>query len=100
MHFIFIYGTLKRGFPNHNQYMQNFEFIDCVLSLEAFPLIVGGKWYSPILIDEIGVGKYIKGELFKVDKAGLELLNEIEGVGIPNGYHPIVIMVIYKSSNR
>ena len=30
----------------------------------------------------------------------MELLNKIEGVGIPNGYHRIVITVINKSSNR
>lgn len=93
MHKVFIYGTLKRGFPNHEAGLAEARFLERVRTLEAYPLIVGGRWFSPYLIDEPGQGRRVFGELFAVDAAGLALLDRMEGVGRPEGYHRICVAV-------
>ena len=56
MHRVFVYGTLKRGFPNHDAWMKDYPCIGRFRTCVAFPLVVGGKWFSPYLIAEPGVG--------------------------------------------
>lgn len=98
MHRVFIYGTLKRGFPNHEAGLPQATFLGRVQTLEAFPLVVGGRWFSPYLIDERGQGQRLFGELFAVDSAGLTLLDRMEGVGLPEGYRRICIAVAEPAS--
>ena len=86
MHSVFIYGTLKRGFPSHSAGTENIPSIGHFRTVEAFPLVVGGKWSSPYLIDEPGEGYCIFGEVFEVDDQGLEKLDRMEGTHLPNGY--------------
>ena len=93
MHKVFIYGTLKRGFPNHEAGLAAAQFLGCVRTLEAYPLVIGGRWFSPYLIDEPGQGQRVFGELFAVDAAGLALLDRMEGVGRPEGYRRICVAV-------
>ena len=93
MHKVFIYGTLKRGFPNHEAGLAGARFLGRVRTLEAYPLIVGGRWFSPYLIDEPGQGQRVFGELFAVDAAGLALLDRMEGVGQPEGYRRTCVAV-------
>ena len=93
MHKVFIYGTLKRGFPNHEAGLAGARFLGRVRTLEAYPLIVGGRWFSPYLIDEPGQGQRVFGELFAVNAAGLALLDRMEGVGQPEGYRRICVAV-------
>lgn len=93
MHKVFIYGTLKRGFPNHEAGLAGARFLGRARTLEAYPLIVGGRWFSPYLIDEPGQGQRVFGELFAVDAAGLALLDRMEGVGRPEGYRRICVAV-------
>ncbi len=91
MHQVFIYGTLKRGFPNHQAGLAKARFVARVQTQQAFPLVIGGRWFSPYLIDEPGQGQRVFGELFAVDDEGLALLDELEGVGHPLGYRRIVV---------
>lgn len=91
MHQVFIYGTLKRGFPNHQAGLAEARFVARVQTLKPFPLVIGGRWFSPYLIDEPGQGQKVFGELFEVDGDGLALLDEMEGVGHPQGYRRISV---------
>ena len=93
VHKVFIYGTLKRGFPNHEASLGEARFLGRVRTREAYPLIVGGRWFSPYLIDEPGQGQRVFGELFAVDSAGLALLDRMEGVGRAEGYRRISVAV-------
>ena len=63
MHHIFVYGTLKRNFPNHHFIGKIAKYEGRYKTVEAFPLVVGGPWYSPYLIDEPGVSVSVIGEL-------------------------------------
>ncbi len=87
MHTVFVYGTLKRGFPNFVHMSGDVRFVGQCTTCECFPLVIGGQWFTPYLFDEPGVGHRVKGELFAVGEAELQLLDRLEGVGAPGGYH-------------
>lgn len=74
---VFVYGTLKRGFYNH-ALLENSEFIAEVITKEKYPM-VNFEEYFPYLINEVGVGHKIKGELFKVDDETFAKLDILEG---------------------
>ncbi len=93
MHRVFVYGTLKRDFPNHDAWMKDYPCIGRFRTCDAFPLVVGGKWFSPYLIAEPGVGVPVFGEVFELDDRGLGVLDAIEGTDVPNGYRRIGIAV-------
>ena len=93
MHCVFVYGTLKRDFPNHDSWMKDYPCVGRFRTCDAFPLVVGGKWFSSYLIAEPGVGVPVFGEVFELDDRGLEVLDVIEGTDVPNGYRRISIAV-------
>ena len=93
MHRVFVYGTLKRDFPNHDAWMKDHPCLGRFSTCVAFPLVVGGTWFSPYLIAEPGVGVPVFGEVFELDDRGLDVLDAIEGTDVPNGYRRIGIAV-------
>lgn len=92
MHRVFVYGTLKRGFPNHG-YMDGATYGGDGLTVETYPLVVGGTWFTPYLIPEPGTGHRVKGELWNVPEALMPALDRLESVHLPNGYRRRMIMV-------
>ena len=98
MHAVFVYGTLKRGYPNHEANMQDARFVGRCRSIDAFPLVIGGRWNSPYMIDEPGSGHRIAGELFQVPAGLLARLDELESVGLPKGYHRREIEIEYEKA--
>ena len=93
MHRVFVYGTLKRGFPYHETGLAGQRFLAVCRTLEAFPLVVAGPWFSPVLIAEPGAGRQVLGELYAVDGDALALLDRLEGTHLPGGYQRIEIAV-------
>jgi gamma-glutamylaminecyclotransferase len=93
IHNVFVYGTLKRGFPNHVSELANADYMGRVRTLTAYPLVIGGKWFSPNLIDEPDTGQRVFGELFRVGDEVLALLDRMEGTHILNGYRRITVVV-------
>ena len=93
MHRVFVYGTLKRGFPNFDAGMRTALYRGRCRTKERFPLVIAGPWHTPCLIDEPGAGFQVLGELYDVTNACLEVLDRIEHVGLPNGYHRREVVV-------
>lgn len=85
MHLIFVYGTLKRGHPNHAT-LAGADFISSATTIERFPLLIQGRWFSPVLLPEPGCGERVRGELWTIDAAMLARLDTLESVGLPTGY--------------
>ncbi len=85
-HLVFVYGTLKRGFPNYAAYLQTAEFLGTCKTEEKYPLVLNGQRYVPCLLDRPGEGCVVAGELFRVDDRGLRRLDGLEAVGRPGGY--------------
>jgi gamma-glutamylaminecyclotransferase len=92
VHRIFVYGTLKRGFPNHG-YMTGATFAGMARTVTAYPLVIGGQWFTPNLLDEPGSGHRVRGELWDVPEAMMPSLDELESVHLPTGYRRRLIDV-------
>ena len=58
---VFVYGTLKRGEPNHHWLTDaangNGRFIGRAVTSELFPLVVASRYNIPFLLNSPGSGK-------------------------------------------
>ncbi|KAL9664808.1 hypothetical protein QQ045_020216 [Rhodiola kirilowii] len=98
---VFAYGTLKRGFPNHNLLLdlisdKDATFLGPHKTSTSFPLIIGPHGI-PYLINIPGSGFRVAGELYFVTDKALARLDELEGVGI--GHYerlPVVVDGVMK----
>ena len=59
-HLVFVYGTLKRGQPNHG-FMTKAEngkatFIGEARTVDKWPLVVATKFNIPFMLDKPGLG--------------------------------------------
>ncbi len=73
--------------------MCNVECLGPCRTVLAFPLLIGGPWYSIQMLPEPGRGYRVSGELYKVNDEGLASLDELESLGKPHGYSRKVIDV-------
>ncbi|KAK6642634.1 hypothetical protein RUM43_004136 [Polyplax serrata] len=81
-HLVFVYGTLKRGEPNHS-YLQvkdngYAKFVSQGKTVEKYPLVIASKYNIPFLLYNPGVGKNVKGEIYEVDDHVLSQLDILE----------------------
>jgi gamma-glutamylaminecyclotransferase len=88
-HQIFVYGTLKRGYPNYDTGMDGTAFVGTYRTVELYPLVIGGPWLSPNLIDEPGTGHQITGEIFTATDEAVEFLDHFEMTHLSNGYRRV-----------
>ncbi|MDJ0722428.1 MAG: gamma-glutamylcyclotransferase family protein [Desulfobacterales bacterium] len=91
---VFVYGTLKSGFPNHARFLGNARRVGEFQTVEAFPLVLSGERHSPCLIDRPGAGEAVQGEVYAVDAATLAALDGLERTAAADGYHRRAITVI------
>ena len=85
---LFVYGTLKEGFPNH-PFNVGRRLPGLYRTREAFPLLVvrlQNEDRAPWLLDEPGQGLQVLGQVFEVDPGSLRDIDELEEVGRPTGY--------------
>lgn len=77
-HDIFVYGTLKRGFYNHDRILghnEGAEFLGSGLTKPTFTMLDMGPY--PGVVE--GGETAIKGEVYRVDEATLTRLDALEG---------------------
>lgn len=85
---VFVYGTLKEGFPNFHLNLgqrkpgtfrtrQPFPFYVVQLSTED---------RAPWLVNSPGEGLHVSGQVFEVDAGTLQAMDAFEEVGLPTGY--------------
>ena len=91
-HDIFIYGTLKEGFPNHHHNVGTRK-TGAFLTVEQFPLVLNGQRHSPCLIYSPGQGYRVRGEVYRVDDEGLALMDKLEQIESPDGYRRLQISI-------
>merc|ERR1712215_571299 len=79
---VFVYGTLKTGEPNHYWFEDSdngfAELVGAARTVETFPLVITTKYNIPMLLDQAGTGKHIKGELYRIDEKMLAHLDILE----------------------
>jgi gamma-glutamylaminecyclotransferase len=93
MNAIFVFGTLKRGFPLHDEALAGAVYRGQYRTLERFPMFVAGNRFAPMMLDEPGVGHHVLGELYEVEDWRLKLIDKIESVGIPGNFRKSISVV-------
>lgn len=79
MNYVFVYGTLKSGWGNHERYMVNVKFIKKVL-IKGISIHTDNETRLPFAMkNKKGV---IQGEIYEVDDKTLKMLDRLES-------HPI-----------
>jgi len=79
---IFVYGTLKRGQPNHYLIQQisngRHYFLGTALTVRPWPMVISPPNYAPCILDYPDHGEIIHGELYYVDVRKLDDLDRLE----------------------
>jgi gamma-glutamylaminecyclotransferase len=83
-------GTLKRGFPLHNEGLSDGTYLGQYRTRERLPMVVAGPWYAPMVLDQPGNGLQIRGELYEISEASLSRLDDLESVGQPGNTRTVV----------
>lgn len=86
-----VYGTLKKGYNNYNNYLTSSKHVGAGKTKEKYPLIISGL---PYLIEERGQGYNVEVDVFKVSDPVLANLDRLEGH--PNWYRRKRIPIIVK----
>lgn len=90
---LFVYGTLKEGFPNH-ALNQGRRVPGTYRTRQPFPLYVvrlANEERAPWLMDLPGQGHRVTGQVFQVEPAVLQAMDAFEEVGQPTGYVRVAI---------
>jgi gamma-glutamylaminecyclotransferase len=90
---VFIYGTLKRGYRNHDDHLKSEKYLGEYRTIECYPLVVANEWFAPVLLLEKGVGHKVVGELYSVGDIKLAELDRLEHTHHTRGYKRILIVV-------
>ncbi|KAG6490066.1 putative gamma-glutamylcyclotransferase At3g02910 [Zingiber officinale] len=82
-HFVFTYGTLKRGFSNHSLIQElvcagDASFVGEARTTCRLPLVCG-PYRVPFLLNFPGAGEHVAGELYAVSPRGIARMDELEG---------------------
>lgn len=95
MALIFVYGTLKRGQPNHRVMLDRANgcasFRGRGRTAQPFPLVIAGEHNIPWLLHLPGRGHCVLGEIYRVDEQMLCFLDNFEGC--PNVYQRTKVQV-------
>lgn len=92
-HLVFVFGTLKEGFPNFH--INSGVRIPGEFSTEQrLPLYLVGERNSPWLINSPGQGYQVTGQVFRVDDAALEQMDALERVNELDGYRRLPVSVV------
>ncbi|XP_010602907.1 gamma-glutamylaminecyclotransferase [Fukomys damarensis] len=83
MALVFVYGTLKRGQPNHQVLLDRVHGLAAFQgrghTAEPYPLVIAGEHNIPWLLHLPGRGRRVAGEIYTVDEQMLRFLDDFEG---------------------
>lgn len=91
-HLVFVFGTLKEGFPNFAT-NRGTRVAGAFVTVERYPLYLMGERFSPWLVFSRGEGERVTGQLFEVDQATLDAMDVLERVTEADGYRRVSIVV-------
>ncbi|MCA0010541.1 gamma-glutamylcyclotransferase [Mesorhizobium sp. B294B1A1] len=87
---LFVFGTLKKGFPLHGEGLSEAAFLGVYRTRERFPMLIAGPRFAPMMFNEPGVGFQVGGELYAVDDRALANLDRMESVGKPGNLRVLI----------
>ncbi|XP_026480866.1 putative gamma-glutamylcyclotransferase CG2811 [Ctenocephalides felis] len=82
IHKVFVYGTLKKGEPNHH-WLTDIKngaanFVSRATTNDKYPLVIATRYNIPFLLDKPGEGYNVSGEIYEVDDKMLSNLDVLE----------------------
>lgn len=99
MTLVFVYGTLKQGFPNAAT-NRGQRVAGAATTLDPWPLYLVSERCVPWLIDRKGDGVRVIGELYEVDDDALAAMDRLERIDAPDGYRRRNIAVSVEGEMR
>lgn len=79
---VFVYGTLKKGGPNHSVLSSTSngfaEYVCDGITAVKFPLVVGTRRNVPFLLNAPETGHNVSGEIYSVDEKMFSHLDALE----------------------
>jgi gamma-glutamylaminecyclotransferase len=90
MHLVFVFGTLKEGFPNFAT-NRGTRVAGSFKTCAAYPLYLVGVRHSPWLVNSPGTGLRVSGQVFRVDDETLAAMDRLERVSETDGYRRQVL---------
>ncbi|HZM36199.1 MAG TPA: gamma-glutamylcyclotransferase family protein [Burkholderiales bacterium] len=94
---VFVYGTLKEGFPNFGTNTGT-RIPGVFVTKDRYPLYLIGERHSPWMINTPGEGKQVIGQIFEVNLEVLERMDILQRVSAPDGYERTQITVRSQSA--
>ncbi len=98
-HQVFVFGTLKEGFPNFHVNRGRRVPGDFRTELR-YPLYLVGERHSPWLLDQPGQGHKVRGQVFEVSDEVLADMDRLERVTEPDGYRRATVGVVGIADGR
>lgn len=83
---VFAFGTLKKGFVLHQRGLAGARYCGRAQTRKAYPMVIAGQWFAPIMFDEPGTGSIVSGELYELSVEMLSKLDRLESVGQPGHF--------------
>ena len=99
MYAVFVFGTLKEGFPNSSA-NKGSRVSGEFRTKNQYPLYLVGERYSPWLVFSKGEGFQIRGQVFMVDEATLCGMDRLERIHQADGYRRVQLLVFSESTNE
>jgi len=96
---VFVYGTLKEGFPNFGTNTGT-RIPGVFVTKNRYPLYLVGERHSPWMINTPGEGKQVIGQVFEMKAEVLERIDILQRVSALDGYERIHITVRSPSAER
>lgn len=89
---VFVYGTLKEGFPNFGS-NSGTRLPGVFLTKDRYPLYLVGERHSPWMVNIPGQGAQVTGQVFEVNPEVLARLDILQRISAPDGYERVQIEV-------
>lgn len=99
MYKVFVFGTLKEGFPNFKTNKGN-RLASTFLTKNTYPLYLIGDRYTPWLILDEGKGYQIKGEVYDVSEPVLAEMDELEQTAELDGYRRVELDIYCETTGK
>jgi len=91
---VFVYGTLKEGFPNFS-INTGIRIPGVFITKDHYPLYLVGENYVPWLMVQPERGERVSGQVFTVDRSTLLAMDRLEDIAEPDGYRRLKIQVVH-----
>ncbi|AJD42599.1 gamma-glutamylcyclotransferase [Rhizobium sp. SEMIA 4085] len=87
---VFVFGTLKKGFPLHEQGLSGAKFLGISRTRQCYPMLIAGPWFAPMMFNEPGIGHHVVGEHYECGEDTIARLDRLESIGIPGNLRVVI----------